>query len=860
MIRLSLLFLLTIHYMVNAQSPNDRVAFTIDDNWKFLPGGEAYAETVQADDAGWATISLPHTWNAKDPFDDDLTYRRGISWYRKRLVLDRRLQNKHVFLYFEGANQVTHVYVNGSFAGMHKGGYTGFAIDITDHLIWKGDSSSNTLAVQVSNAHDPFLPPLNVGYASYGGIYRDAWVIATDPLHFRDINNNAAGVFISTPHASKEGATIAVRTTISNDGKQERSFNFVNTITDAQGKTVQTISRALTIAAGQQKNISLTGEAIKTPHLWSPADPYLYQIRSELIENGTIIDKVENEFGVRWYSFNADSGFILNGKKLVLHGTNRHQDMKDKGDALSLDDHRRDMHLIKAMGCNFVRLAHYPQAAEVLRMADRLGLLIWEEVPVVNFITGDDQFIGNAKNMIHEMITQGYNHPSVIMWGSSNEILLHGPDGERIGRQTDTAYLSLVKKYATALDSTVRAEDPARYSTMAMHLSADYAKYGLDSISQVSGYNIYSGWYSGKVEDFSSDLDRRRKNGRIVFISEYGAEGETRLNTEKPVRMDYTTQYQRYYHESYLRQINQRPWLAGTAIWNEFDFSQPNIGGPAPHMNQKGLVTWDRKPKDAYYFYKANWNPEPMVYIATRDWLLRAGEVGASSTFDVYSNIPGITLSVNGISQKEKKVNDIKKASWQVQLKDGRNLITASGKMKGKVYTDQVIVEYRAYRPDLSQLTALAINAGAGAQYNDPSGTVWVEDRPWRKGSFGYLSGKQRSFDRKDVIKNTDDEPLFFSLLDSVQGYRFDVPDGRYAITLCFAEPDRLKKGDRIFDIRINDETVLRGLDLTAAYGFSVAMKKTFVADASKGNGITVWFDAKKGYPVLNGIKIEKQF
>jgi beta-galactosidase len=726
--RLGMLLLL-LPAFVNSQG---RISFSINDNWRYAAGGFAYAETGYFDDHEWELVNLPHSWNVDDPFDDDHTYRRGISWYRKTLDLDQQFNGKKVFLYFEGANQVANVYVNGSFAGQHKGGYTGFSVDITKYLLWKQGSSHNTIAIQVSNAHDPFIPPLNVGYASYGGIYRDVWVISTGSLHFENINNNSGGVFITTPVVSKQQARIHFSSTIRNDGMTARNYEIRNMLTDAAGQTIQQISKSFSINAGSSQSVDMDADVLNSPHLWSPSDPYLYHVKSSLISNGEILDEVDNRIGFRWFSFDAGNGFSLNGEKLVLHGTNRHQDMKGKADALSIADHRRDMQLVKEMGCNFVRLAHYPQAAAVLSLADELGLLIWEEVPVVNFITDNDQFVSNTENMIKEMITQGFNHPSVIMWGSSNEILLHGRDGERIGRQNDSAYVLTAKKFFTKFDSTVRAEDPSRYSTVAMHISGDYGKYGFDTVSQVAGYNIYSGWYSGKVEDFGNDLDRRKRAGHNVFVSEYGAEGEVRLNSERPVRFDYTGQYQRYYHESYLRQINQRPWLAGTAIWNEFDFSQPNIGGPAPHMNQKGLVTWDRKPKDAYYFYKANWNPSPMIYIASRDWMTRAGEAGAMSTVDVYSNTGIINLKVNGVLQPSQQVNDMHRSTWQVKLKNGQNIIEASGKRNGVTYSDVLMINYIAYPKDLRKdlsFTTININCGSNAQYLDAAGTAWLDDR-----------------------------------------------------------------------------------------------------------------------------------
>ncbi|MEO5984583.1 MAG: glycoside hydrolase family 2 TIM barrel-domain containing protein [Ferruginibacter sp.] len=851
------LFLLVNGFNVSGQSLKGRTQYSINDGWKFLPKGIAYAETVQAKDVDWQVVSLPHTWNATDPFDGDRTYRRGISWYRKYLNIEQRYKDNKIYLYFEGANQVTHVYVNGYFAGVHKGGYTGFVIDITNYLNWK-INSKNIIAIQVNNAHDPFIPPLNVGYASYGGIYRDAWLVITNKLHFATIDNNSAGVYISTPSVSKQKAKVLIKTTVKNESNKEKNFQFINKITDARGTEITRLSKNITVASNQEINVMVESDVIKSPNLWSPENPYLYKVTSQLISEGNITDEVYNTMGFRWFDFNGIDGFHINSQKLQLRGTNRHQDMMGKGDALTLEDHRRDMQLIKDMGCNFVRLAHYPQAAEVLKLADELGLIVWEETPVVNFITQSPEFLNNTQNMIKEMITQGYNHPSVVMWGSTNEILLHGPDGERIGRQNDTAYLNVVKKYAYSFDSTIRAEDPSRYSTLAMHISADYSKNGLDTISQVAGYNIYSGWYSGKVEDFGNDLDRRKRAGHNVFVSEYGAEGETRLNTEKPVRFDYTGQYQRYYHESYLRQISLRPWLSGTAIWNQFDFSQPNIGGPAPHMNQKGMATWDRKNKDVYYLYQANWNPYPMVYIATRDWQVRGGEKNSPSTIDVYSNANEITLFVNGQSQKRKKGNDVRKFSWQVQLKNGSNMITATGKIKGKLYSDNITIDYHAFNSDLSDIKSLSVNVGSNAQYTDAAGNVWIEDRPYQKGSFGFISGKSKVFDRKDVIMNTADEPLLYSYQDSIQAYRFDVPDGKYRLSLCFAEPARINIGERVFDISINNQILLKDMDLTAMHGFANGVTKTFFADAKDGNGLAIKFDAIKGNPVLNGVRIEK--
>lgn len=850
----TLVCILFCFFSANAQA---RMSRSFNSGWKFYPAGVAYAEAVTFDDSKWENVSLPHTWNAVDPFDDDLTYKRGIGWYRKTFTLDATSKNKNFYLWFEAASQVADVYVNGSFAGEHKGGYTGFTIDLTPFLNTQ-PGKINTIAVQVNNARDPFIAPLSVGYASYGGIYRDAWLIITGKLHFTTINNNSAGVYITAPSVNERLATIEFRSSIKNESKVAASFNFVNEVFDKDGKLLQSTTKQTTLSAGEEQEIIVKGEEINTPHLWSPSDPYLYTVKTSLVENGVVTDAVENNIGFRWFKFEPGNGFFLNGKKLTLHGTNRHQDMQGKGDALTTADHRRDMQIIKNMGANFVRLAHYPQAPDVLRLADELGLLIWEEVPVVDAVTIDPRFVSNTENNIKEMITQGFNHPSVIMWGSNNEVFLHGPDDVRIGKQNDTAYIYATKNIVEKLDSTIRVEDPSRYSTMAMHGSDDYKKYGLDTISQVAGYNIYDGWYGGVTKTFGPSMDAHKTTTRNVFVSEYGAEGEVRLNTERPVRFDYTGQYQEYFHQEYLRQINARPWLAGTAIWNEFDFSQPNIGGPQSHRNQKGMVTWDRKIKDVYYLYKVNWNPEPMVYIASRNWMKRGGEAGASSTINVYSNAAEVTLFLNGKSQETKKGNDLHSFSWQVKLADGENKLMAKGKINKQLVSDNLNITYGAYQPGLKDLTTLSVNVGSDAQYLDASANVWNEDRVYKAGSFGNVGGVNAMTDRKTVIKNTQQEPLFYSYSEDIKGYKFDVANGQYRITLCFSEPFPLQAGERVFAVAVNGEKVINALDLISEIGYATAGRKAFITEAKNSNGVEIKFIPIKGKPILNGVKIER--
>ena len=840
-----------------------RLQWSINDNWKYLPQGADFAQRPKADDSKWQPVNIPHTWNARDPFDDDETSRRDISWYRKKMVLDSRFKDKKIYLNFEGAYQVADVYVNGVFAGQHKGGYTGFTFDIT-HLVKLDDMpTENLIAVQLNNAQDNFIPPLSIGYASYGGIYRDAWLISTNKLHFKMLDHGSSGLYISTPKVDSTLASVKIRATVNNDDQVARKFELLHVIYDAENKEIGRLHKQYVVAPDQEIVVELDAREIKNPKLWSPDHPYLYSVKSQLIENGEVIDELSNPLGFRWFGFDANKGFSLNGKKLILKGTNRHQDMKDHGDALSAGDHYRDLKLIKDMGCNFLRLAHYPQAPEVLKLADKLGLLVWEEIPLVNYMNPVPEFLKNSKIMIREMIRQNYNHPSVIIWGSMNEVLLWSEKAERIQVQENTAYVNKVKDYAKKLDSTVRAEDPSRYSTMAMHMGDDYDKYGLSDIPQLASYNIYNGWYSGKSEEFKPAIDNKHKQNpkQVLFISEYGAEADNRVNSENPQRFDFTGQYQRLYHESYLRQMKEMPYLAGTAIWNQFDFSQPNVGGVSNNMNQKGMVTWDRKPKDSYYLYKANWNAVPMVYIASRDWTHRAGLAGAQSSIEVYSNLTEVSLSVNGISYGAKQPDSVKKMVWKVSLKGGINYIDAKGKSAAGPVNDHLVIAYDTYPENLKnsigQFIQLAVNVGSNAQYLDGSDQVWLEDRPYQPGGFGYIGGNEAMLNIKTVKKNTNDNPLFYSYRDGITGYRFDVPDGVYELELAFIESDKLATNERVFDVAVNGNTLLTAMDLTAGCGFGVALKKKFIVKAENGKGIHVVFEAKKGKATLSGIRIK---
>ncbi len=840
-----------------------RLRMSINSGWKFYPDGLNLAEKPAMPDSNWQTVSLPHTWNVSDPFDDVPSYRRGIGWYRKWVSLRGFIAHKKVFLNFEGVNQVANVYVNGAFVGQHKGGYTGFTVDITKQLKFDGKVNENLIAVQVDNSHDPFIPPLSVGYALYGGIYRDVWLVSTDSLHEDATDHGSSGVFVSTPSVTNASATANIRGTVVNETESAKTVRVVNTLLDARGIQVANRATELPAGAAQKVSWSVSLPAIANPHLWSPDEPYLYSMRTEIYDGSTLHDRLDTPVGFRWFRFDPQTGFSLNGRKLQLRGTNRHQDYQGLGSALSDSLHVRDMKWIKDMGANFVRLAHYPQDPAVLAAADRLGLLIWEEVPVVNYITPDSGFTTNAENMLREMIRQNMNHPSVITWGVMNEVFLWSPQGFRIRKQADTMYTSQVFGFAKHMDSVAKAEDPSRPVTMAVHGSDDYDVTGVARVTEILGQNIYSGWYSGVFGDFGKQLDRRHAAhpNEVIFVSEYGAEDDARVNSLEPERFDFSGTWMKRYHESYLRQIVARPWLAGTAVWNQFDFSQPETGGSIPYMNQKGLQTWDRTPKDVYYLYKANWNPAPMVYIASRGWTRRAGTAVAQPV-DVYSDLQSVELIVNGRSLGAKTPDDVHRATWDVTFANGKNRLVARGAGRLASIADSMIIDF-AQRPgklaDASiPFREMGVNAGGKAQYAQPGGIVWEGDRKYVAGSFGYVDGEPTIFDKDLAIKGSKDTPLYFTYLSGVTSYRFDVPDGDYTVEFLFAEPGA-KAGERVFSVSVNGKDVISDLDLAAKYG--IAWAATFKADASvrNGAGITVGFRSSNGKAILNAIRLRKK-
>ena len=466
------------------------------------------------------------------------------------------------------------------------------------------------------------------------------------------------------------------------------------------------------------------------------------------------------------------------------------------------------------------------------------------------------------------MIRQHYNHPSVILWGSSNEIFLWSGEGRRAREIKNKEYMKGVQKRINILDSLIHEEDPFRLSGMAIHGGDAYDKAEITDIPDVLAFNQYFGWYGGVFSSLGRSLDRRHKNHprENIFISEYGAGNDTRIHGAHPERFDFSGNYARLYHESHIRQIQERSWLAGTSIWNQFDFSQPHTGGTLQHLNQKGLQAWDRKPKDTYYLYKANWNPEPMVYIA-KDWDKRYGweekdnitneMLSDEQNIVVYSNLDQVELFHNGKSAGKKRPNDINKASWTITLREGNNQIHAIGKENGREFGDFANIDFHHLSLNLERFQGLGINNGFNAEFLDNSGKIWIPDREYTEKLYGHIDGEANMIQKDVVITPTQNRtPIFNYYLEGMDSYHISVPDGIYELTLYFAEPHYAMTNRRVFSIEANGKLIVKDMDLAKKYGFAKAVKKTILLSVKEGDGIQLRFISECGKPIINGINL----
>ena len=621
-------------------------------NWHFTKENTGIPTAIMGE-----AITLPHTWNAVDGQDGGNDYYRGTCWYTLALAKPTIPAGGKAVLQLDGAAMTAAVYLNGEKLAQHKGGYSTFRVDLTEHL-----KEENLLAISVDNSDNDTVYPQKADFTFYGGIYRDVTLHIVPAEHFALPANGAPALKV-TP-----------------------------IVTDLAAKTAEVTVEAAVVGA-QSVTFALEGQSITAPaengtakavftldnaRLWDGVDdPFLYTVSAKL-DNG---EETSARFGCRKFEFDPQKGFILNGRSYPLRGVSRHQDRKGAGIALTNEMMEEDISIILEMGANTIRLAHYQHAQYFYDLCDEKGLVIWAEIPYITMHMTNGR--ANTLTQMEELIVQNYNHPSIMFWGISNEILIGGISQELVERHHD-------------LQKLCKELDPTRSTTIA-HVSHTPTDGPMHHITDLESYNHYFGWYGGKIEDNGPWLDKFHAEHPDIClgVSEYGCEGIINWHSSTPQCKDYTEEYQAVYHEYMAQAFEDRPWIWASHVWNMFDFgcAARNEGGVAGR-NNKGLVTIDRKTrKDSFYLYQAYWTKDPMVHINGRRYAQRAGE---TTEVKVYSNQDCVTLYLNGKEVGTQQAHRV--FHFTVALAEGFNtLLAVAGSAKDSITLEKVEKEPACY-------------------------------------------------------------------------------------------------------------------------------------------------------------------
>ena len=656
-------------YIPPASSRQD---ITLDANWRFLQQDVANAQNIGFDDSSWTNLNLPHTWDIPDGQDGpSTTYYQGTGWYRSHFTVAGTNAGLHFFLKFDGAFLVADVWVNGTFLGEHQGGFAAFVFDVTSNVVVGAD---NVIAVKLNNAVNGNIPPLTGDFTKWGGIYRDVHLLVTDPVQVSPLDYGSPGVYLMPANVSASSANLQVTTVLANTGPGATNVMLRTVITGAATNLVTTLTNFVTLPPGSGSNV-VAGTIIANPHLWNGlSDPYLYQVFVEVWKGSNVADLVAQPLGFRFFSIDPTNGFFLNGAHYDLHGVSMHQDWLNCGWALTNAQRDTDFMFIKEIGATAVRLPHFQHNDYTYTLGDRNGVILWSEVPNIESVPGN---YTNTLQQLRELIRQEFNHPSVVCWGMYNEIGAGNGSTNIIGQEVQVAH----------------ADDPTRPTTAASNVAENDPT---TLLTDVICFNEYYGWYSTPIDGLAAWMDSTHAAypARPTGLSEYGAGGSIYQHTENPVQPAATItnfhpeEWQNLVHETNWLIIKARPYLWTKFVWNLFDFaSDSRAEGDTYGRNDKGLVTYDRKVrKDAFYFYKANWITNPMVYITGHTFTNRLTNY---ITAKVYANCDTVQLYLNGISQGAiADTNCI--FTWPVTLTYGTNNVLAIGTKGGIQVTDSL--------------------------------------------------------------------------------------------------------------------------------------------------------------------------
>ena len=744
----------TLGSNTDAASDTSRI-HRLTDGWEFLQGslGGPWEAWHSAEVAVWQQVAMPHCFNAYDGCDPDVPYYRGNGWYRTHVPIANPFKNGRTLLHFEGAGQTTAVYIGEKLAGKHTGGYDEFVFDITDLVPDQttapsadanpAPAKSKTkkpdgvpISVLCDNSRDLDRMPSDLSdFSLYGGMYRHVNLVYVPAVSFETLH-------VRTELPSPKGqAKVAIVGTLYNPASTTESLKVSVEIVDAKGVSLHRTTRELKPWQGATEITSFT---IATPHLWNPADPHLYECRVTL-HGGTDSEYLAHEsFGIRHTEFVDHGPFKLNGERLLLRGTHRHEDHAGYASAMPDELIEQEMQLMKDMGVNFIRLAHYQQSRRVLELCDRLGILVWEEIPWCRGGIGDDTFKEMGRRTLRNMIAQHYNHPSILLWGLGNEDDWPTEYPE-VNQQAIRAYLQELNTLSHQLDS----------SRMTTIRRCDFAR----DIPDVYSPSIWAGWYSGTYPEYQKSLETQRERVNHLFHAEWGADSHAGRHSENPDKIlsqvatgqgtderglaylktggqarvsrdgDWSETYACNLFDWHLKTQESLPWLTGAAQWVFKDFTTPlRVENPVPRINQKGLIQRDMTKKEAYFVFQSYWTEAPMAHIYGHTWPIRWGADGEEKMVKVYSNCETAELFVNGKSAgvKHRNSQDFPAAGlrWMTPFASGQNSLRVVATKGGKTVTDEIGFLYQTETwgtPAEMKLTEKSRSTDAGKE------TVTVE-------------------------------------------------------------------------------------------------------------------------------------
>lgn len=875
-----------------------RSVTSLAQGWKFIQD-DLLTDSQALLDAGtnWADVKLPHTWNAIDAastaqsYPTTPNYKRGLGWYR--LEIDGATNTGTQWLQFDGASIVADVWLNGEKLGQHRGAFSTFRFDVTGKL----KAGKNVLLVKTDNraatsdSSPTAIAPLGGDFNMSGGLYRGVSLISTPAqAHLALDDFGSAGIYAKTVSLSGTNAAVNVVAKLKNDAAADGSYVVQASLLEKDGKTLKTSASqnvVLKQGAAGQASIDL---AVSQAHLWQGlSDPYLYKLVVEVKDSqGVVIDKVVRDFGIREMRFDVDKGFFLNGKSVPLHGVNLHQDKLGKAWAMTEADIDESFAFIKEIGANTVRLAHYPHSEYTLQQADKLGVVVWAELALVNSTSvtklvdpETTGFAANARQQLTELIRQQFNHASVGMWSIANEVT-GGTDAS-----------NNVQALFKSLNQLAKSEDPTRITTLANQVTRSGDTVLPDALTQ-TGYtdsysvNRYFQWYYGTSETQLGDNldDLHTKNPtQPIGLSEYGAGSAITHHTDNvsggrvcsrdgsgSTRICYQPEgYANYVHEKAYAQIVARPFLMGSWIWNMFDFgSGIRHEGDVGKTNTKGVVTFGRETKkDVFYFYKANWTASPVTYIASRRYVQRAYPV---TDIKVYSNADSVSLKVNGqaIATKTAAECVLRVCEFKgVALQAGSNVVSAVGNHGSASVSDAVT--WTLSNDNAQNIYIAAGQLTTGFQSSDSllgshrygSDNFFVGgELPAVPTGFGGAIGLSGNVLINGLGSTTVPETgRVWDMWREGSNFSYQIPvaNGNYQVTLGFLEPTATAAGARVFSVDANGVNQIANLDVFAAAGAkNTAIARSFAVTVSNGS-LKLDFKGVTGKAIVSNIAVVKQ-